>query len=108
MLIHFYLVYVRHFLNTILFFGPFWCPFLLRALGSRLVRLMVALALGIYMPSLEKLKKSNFLNCILYNQSFHSFSKIFAEAAHSLQSNEMQSNKFMQPAQSRQQTKLSI
>jgi len=48
MLIHFYLVlcsYVRHFLkHNIVFFGPFWRPLWLSALGSRLVRLMVATA----------------------------------------------------------------
>jgi len=45
MFIHFYLVYVRHFLNTILFFGPFWRPLWLSALGSHLVCLMIAPAL---------------------------------------------------------------
>jgi len=42
MVIHFYLVYVRHFLNTFLYFVPFWRRLWLRALSSRLVRLMVA------------------------------------------------------------------
>jgi len=46
MFIHFHLVYVRPFLNTILFFGPFWLPLWLIALGSRLLRLIVAPALG--------------------------------------------------------------
>jgi len=47
MFIQFYLVYVRHFLNTILFFGPFWRLLWLSALGSRLARLMVTPALGL-------------------------------------------------------------
>jgi len=34
--------YVRHFLNTIVFFGPFWRPLWPSALSSRLVRPMVA------------------------------------------------------------------
>ena len=42
MFILFYLVYVGHFLNTIVFFGSFWRPLWLSALGSRLVRLMIA------------------------------------------------------------------
>ena len=47
MFIHFYLLYVAHFLNTILFFGPIWRPLWFSALGSRLIRLMVAPALYI-------------------------------------------------------------
>jgi len=44
MFIHFYLVYVRHFLNhTIIFFRPFWRPLWLSVLSSR--RLIVAPAL---------------------------------------------------------------
>jgi len=39
-----YLVYIGYFLNTMVFFGPFWRPLWLSALGSRIVRLMVALA----------------------------------------------------------------
>jgi len=42
MFIHFYVVHVGHFLNTNVLFGPFWRPLCLSALGSRLVRLMVA------------------------------------------------------------------
>jgi len=41
MFVHFYLAYVRQFLNTFLFVGPFWRPLRLSVLGSRLVRLMV-------------------------------------------------------------------
>jgi len=41
-----FLVYLRHFLNhVIIFFGPFRRPLWPSALGSRLVRLMVAPAL---------------------------------------------------------------
>jgi len=47
MFIQFYLMYVRHFPNTIVFFGPFWRPLWLSALGSRLLRLMVTPALGV-------------------------------------------------------------
>jgi len=42
MFIHFYVVYVGHFMNTFVFFGLFW----LSAQGSRLVRLLVAPALS--------------------------------------------------------------
>jgi len=45
MFIHFYSVYVGHFLNTSVVFGPFWRPLWFSALDSRLVCLMVAPAL---------------------------------------------------------------
>jgi len=52
-LIHFDLVYVGHFLNTIVFFGPFCRPLWLSAVDSRLARLMVAPALAVFVPVLS-------------------------------------------------------
>jgi len=51
MFIHFYLVYVRHFLNAILLFRHYWRPLLLSVLGSRLVRLMAVPALSLQLQN---------------------------------------------------------
>jgi len=62
MFVHFYLAYVRQFLNTFLFVGPFWRPLRLSVLGSRLVRLMVVPALLIRQ---KYLSFSNLLQSLL-------------------------------------------
>jgi len=70
--IHVFLVYVGHFLNTIVFFGPFWRLLWLSAIGSHLVRLMVAPALSVLAcqyvttawPESMRQSSQNFPQCV--------------------------------------------